>query len=205
MPRRHAAMAEHRVELVQLLDARAAAALFSSSSLAGSCRRLARSCAMSTISSSRFGRNSCSGGSIVRIVTGLPVHRLEHAVEVVALQRQQLVERLAPVGLVVGQNHLSARSGSGPRRRTCARCGTGRCRARRRRRRARRLIAAGRRWRGRPGGGTCPPTPAASRSAGRCPTSRGFSVPVDDLQDLARLRRDAAPSFTSPVRPSNEM
>ena len=33
------------------------------------------------------------------------VHRLEDPVEVVALERQQLVERLAPVGLVVGQDH----------------------------------------------------------------------------------------------------
>ena len=33
------------------------------------------------------------------------VHRLEDAVEVVALQRQQLVERLAPVGFVVGEDH----------------------------------------------------------------------------------------------------
>ena len=30
------------------------------------------SLAISTISSSRFGRNSCSGGSIVRMVTGVP-------------------------------------------------------------------------------------------------------------------------------------
>ena len=33
---------------------------------------LARSVASSTISSSRFGRNSCSGGSSVRMVTGEP-------------------------------------------------------------------------------------------------------------------------------------
>ena len=42
----------------------------------------------------------------MRIVTGAAVHRLEDAVEVVALQRQQLVERLAPIGLVVGEDHL---------------------------------------------------------------------------------------------------
>ena len=38
-------------------------------------------------------------------MTGVAVHRLEHAVEVVALQRQQLVERLAPIGFVVGEDH----------------------------------------------------------------------------------------------------
>ena len=33
-------------------------------------------------------------------------HALEDAVEVVALQRQQLVQRRAPIGFVVGQNHF---------------------------------------------------------------------------------------------------
>ena len=36
----------------------------------------------------------------------LSVHRLEDAVEVVALHRQQLVERLPAVGLVVGEDHF---------------------------------------------------------------------------------------------------
>ncbi len=35
----------------------------------------------------------------------LPFHRLEHAVEIVALQRQQLVERFPALGLVVGEDH----------------------------------------------------------------------------------------------------
>ena len=35
----------------------------------------------------------------------LALHRLEDAVEVLALQRQQLVERRAAIGLVVGENH----------------------------------------------------------------------------------------------------
>ena len=39
-PEADAAVAEHRVELVQLLDARAAAVVFSSSSLPVRCRRL---------------------------------------------------------------------------------------------------------------------------------------------------------------------
>ena len=33
------------------------------------------------------------------------LHRLEHAVEVLALHRQQLVERRAAIGLVVGEDH----------------------------------------------------------------------------------------------------
>ena len=39
------------------------------------------------------------------MVTGQPCIALEHAVEVVALQRQQLVERLAAIGFVVGEDH----------------------------------------------------------------------------------------------------
>ena len=35
----------------------------------------------------------------------LPLHRLEHAVEVGALQRQQLQHRLFPIGHVVGEDH----------------------------------------------------------------------------------------------------
>ena len=33
------------------------------------------------------------------------LHGLEHAVEVLALQRQQFVERLPAIGLVVGEDH----------------------------------------------------------------------------------------------------
>ena len=99
----HAAVAEHRVELVQLLDARSSALLLVE--LACPSCPVASSRAISTIRSSRLGRNSCSGGSMVRMVTGVAVHRLEDAVEVVALQRQQLVERRAAIGFVVGEDH----------------------------------------------------------------------------------------------------
>ena len=44
----------------------------------------------------RSGRNSCSGGSSRRTVTGQPVHRAQDADEVLALQRQQRGERLRP-------------------------------------------------------------------------------------------------------------
>ena len=66
----HAAVAEHRVELVELLDAVQQRLLLGE--LRRPCRPSASSLAISTIRSSRFGRNSCSGGSIVRIVTGSP-------------------------------------------------------------------------------------------------------------------------------------
>ena len=51
---------------------------------------------MSTIRSSRRGRNSCSGGSSVRMVTGKPSMALEQADEILALHRQQLLR--APRG-----------------------------------------------------------------------------------------------------------
>ena len=66
----HAAVAEHRVELVELLDARQQRLLVVEVGLPF-CPWLSIT-AISTIRSSRFGRNSCSGGSIVRMVTGVP-------------------------------------------------------------------------------------------------------------------------------------
>ena len=68
-PEADAAVAEHRVELVQLLDARQQTPLLVELLPV---LPVASSRAISTISSSRLGRNSCSGGSIVRIVTGSP-------------------------------------------------------------------------------------------------------------------------------------
>ena len=65
----HAAMAEHRVELVELLDAAQQRALLVQ---LGPVFPAVSSRATSTISSSRLGRNSWSGGSMVRIVTGEP-------------------------------------------------------------------------------------------------------------------------------------
>ena len=65
-------MAEHRVELVELFDPAQQEPDLLSSSSAHPSAALASSLAISTISSSRLGRNSWSGGSIVRIVTGSP-------------------------------------------------------------------------------------------------------------------------------------
>ena len=59
------------------------------------------------------------------------VHDCEDADEVAALLGQQLGERGAAAGLVVGQDHLAHGGDARRRRRTCARCGTGRCPRRR--------------------------------------------------------------------------
>ena len=61
--------------------------------------------AISTISSSRLRQEL-----VQRRIDGADrdrraLHLLEHAVEVLALQRQQLVERGAAIGFVVGQDH----------------------------------------------------------------------------------------------------
>src|SRR5664280_97246 len=60
---------------------------------------------ISTIRSSRRGRNSCSGGSMVRMVTGETIHGAKDADEVIALHGKQFAQRIAAVFLVVGENH----------------------------------------------------------------------------------------------------
>ena len=65
-----AAVPEHRVELVQLLDAGQQLLLLLE--LLAAVFPDASSLASSTMRSSRFGRNSWSGGSMVRMVTGSP-------------------------------------------------------------------------------------------------------------------------------------
>ena len=60
----------------------------------------------SSRASSSGGRNSCSGGSSSRIVTGRPGHRLEDRLEVGLLERQEPVERVAASGLVRREDHL---------------------------------------------------------------------------------------------------
>ena len=107
MPSRQPRMAEHRVGLVQLGDARGA--------------RLSRldaepPAATSRSSSSSCGRNSCSGGSSRRIVTGRPSMISKMPDEVVALHRQELGQRRAagPRRRRPGSSRASAtmRSGS---------------------------------------------------------------------------------------------
>ena len=63
------------------------------------------SLAISTIRSSRRGRNSCSGGSRVRMVTGNPSMARKTPTKSAALHGQQFLQRGAAVFLVVGENH----------------------------------------------------------------------------------------------------
>ena len=62
------------------------------------------------------------------------VHGFEQAGEIRALHGQKLGQRLAAVLFVVAPGSWPARTADGLRRRTCARCGTGRCLRRRMRR-----------------------------------------------------------------------
>ena len=87
--------------------------------------------ASASISSGSCGRNSCSGGSSSRIVTGSPAmisnsstkswrcigRILASAARRPSASSARIISRIAP--------------GCGHRRRTCARCGTGRCPRRR--------------------------------------------------------------------------
>ena len=59
------------------------------------------------------------------------LHDLEQLDEIGALHRQQFCQRHAACRLVVRRGSSRARRGCGPRRRTCARCGTDRCPRRR--------------------------------------------------------------------------
>ena len=92
-----AAEAEHRVELVQRLDALGDdLSLETPSSLATSAWPL-----------SSCGRNSCSGGSSVRIVTGRPFMARNMPSKSLPLERQQLGQRLLAVLRRLGQDHLA--------------------------------------------------------------------------------------------------
>ena len=117
----HAAEAEHRVELVQL----GRAAL----ELVGARRPWPRP--TSAISASVCGRNSCSGGSSRRMVTGRPAMMLEQA------RRSRRAASAAAWRARRGvrprrrRGSSRARRRCGRPRRTCARCGRGRCPRRR--------------------------------------------------------------------------
>ena len=75
----------------------------SSSSRSSDCSIRARSVSRST--SSRWGRNSCSGGSSRRIVTGSPRISSNRPSKSCLLERQELVERRAPLVLLLGHDH----------------------------------------------------------------------------------------------------
>ena len=108
-----------------------------------------------------------------------------------------------PSGRAPRTGSSSPRAAAGPRRRTCARCGTGRCRGRRRRRPPWRRAGC-RRWRGCPAAGSRRPSPAASRTSGRAATAPASACPPRPAAPrtgwwAARCR------ITSPVLPSIEM
>jgi hypothetical protein len=94
------------------------------------------------------GRNSCSGGSRKRIVAGIALQRRKMPAKSSRWYGSSLASALpsAPRASRRGSSRASRRCGR--RRRTCARCGTGRCRRRRTRRRSRPAPAC-RRWCGR--------------------------------------------------------
>ena len=77
------------------------------------------------------GRNSCSGGSSSRIVTGSPLIAVKIPRSRRAAWAGAWRARPRRSSLVVGQDHLAHRGMPARRRRTCARCGTGRCPRRR--------------------------------------------------------------------------
>ena len=95
--RRHAAVAEHRVELVQLVrpsrevvDARRPSSWRAPRSARALC-----------------GRNSCSGGSSRRMVTGKPFISRKMPMKSSVWNGQQLGQRLLARRPVVGEDHLA--------------------------------------------------------------------------------------------------
>ena len=99
-------MPEHRIELVQLLDAGEQAPLLLRA-------RAPPSSGPGGLQPGDVDHQILPLGQklVQRRIDGpdgdrLAVHRLEDAVEVVALHRQQLVQRLPAVGLVVGEDHF---------------------------------------------------------------------------------------------------
>ena len=161
------------------LLARGASSFFGSAPIAA---------ATSAISSSPCGRNSCSGGSSSRIVTGRPLHDLEQLDEIAALHRQELGERRAARSSRRRPGSSRAPRGCGPRRRTCARCGRARCL--RRRTSPRRRASAG------------------VSALARTPSLRTLSaqpISVPNSPDIAGSIIGTRPASTWPVEPSMVM
>ena len=127
-----------------------------------------------------------------------PVHRLQDLGEVLALQRQQLVQRRLSFGLVVSEDQLLDQLAPGHRG-TCARYGTGRPRRRRTYEPARRPRGVG----VRPDTGGVPGRRAPARGNGR---DRPCLVLADGAVEAGApgSRTGTAPSKTSPVAPSIE-
>jgi hypothetical protein len=111
-----AAMAQHRVEFVQ----------FPPGASAWSAPRPIVT-ASSANSSSLCGRNSCSGGSSRRIVTGRPAMTSNISTKSARCSGSELGQRRRGGRPRRRRGSSRARRRCGRRRRTCARCGTGRC------------------------------------------------------------------------------
>ncbi len=95
-----AAQAHHRVDLVHALNLMQQLFL-------GGIRPVpsALSVATSAIKLSMLGRNSCSGGSIRRMVAGRPPSALKMPSKSARWKVKQLVELYLALGIVVGENH----------------------------------------------------------------------------------------------------
>ena len=156
-PEAHAAVAEHRVELVELLDAVQQRLLL---------RQFGRVAALDLELGDLDHQVFTLRQELVQRRVDRPdgdrlaVHGLEHAVEVA--RAAAAAARPGPRGdpSRCRRGSCAAPSRCGLRRRTCARCGRGRCPARRTRTPAP-TDPAGRRWRGCPACGPCRPSPAA--------------------------------------------
>ena len=193
-------MTEHRVELVQLFDACEQLLLLVEflALLAGSLEPSDVDHQVLALGQELVQRR-IDGANRHRAA----VHRLEDAVEIFPLKRQQFVERLPAIRLVVGENHLlddrdaplAEEHVLGPAEADAARA-----------------ELVGKLGLIRQVGvgadaqpcGTCRTRSAASRSADRCRTSPAGSVPSSTCR--ISLGFDATCAIlTSPVRPLKEM
>ena len=151
---------------------------------------------------SSCGRNSCSGGSSSADRHRPALHRLEDALEVGALERQQLGQRLlarppaSPPGSsrasspMWSKNMCSVRHRPMPSAPKAIACAPGR---------------ACRRWCGPSACGTRRPTPSAWRTAGTIGDCSGFSVLSMSTCTTSLGLVATWPAMTSPVKPSMVM
>ena len=196
----HAAQAEHRVLLVH-----APARPRSSRSVPSSCSPRASATATRTDSSVRSGRNSCSGGSSSRTVTGRPSIASKISTKSCFCSGSSCVERRVPL-LVVRRRGSASRPAAGARRGTCARCGTGRCPARRTAGRARRPRGC-RRWSRTPSR-RFPSAWARIRCTLRTRSSASSAsgaISPSKYATTAGGSTGTSPRHTRPVEPSMEM
>ena len=156
--------------------------------------------ASATESSVRSGRNSCSGGSISRMVTGSPSMASKIRVKSSRWSGSSSASAASCSCVVVGDDEVLDQLRAG-RRGTCARCGTARCPGRRSGGRGRRPRRC-RRWCGPSSGGRRRRAPSAGsrprRGARRPPRPRSGAPPTS-------RSTGTAPRNTSPVVPSIEI